>query len=163
VARSRIVAIAVAAFAAALPAPATALATSVARKPFLLAATAARFAPINTDIVRTGQRIHTALAGAGKKSDAQLARDFGALATATGSLARRVAAFGNLPHELTGLKRGLVGALGLAQRDLVDISKAARRHDVEAARSAEIALLNTHAPRVQRTRTALARRLGTSG
>jgi hypothetical protein len=98
------------------------------------------FRPLSRQIVALGDRVGTAIAQADERTDAQIEREFGALADELGRLGREVEGL-DAPDELAGTEEKLLVAMNEAERGLRGIERAAEAGDADAARQSTIELL----------------------
>lgn len=119
------------------------------------------YTPVNTSIRALGNQIGAALGAADKKTDDQLAVQFGKLATSTLAASSRVAEVNGAPTKLRGFQSRLSNALASAASDLGGIRNAALAHSAAKARAA-VKRLIASATRVKSARESLAKALGLS-
>lgn len=119
----------------------------------------AAYTPVNTSIRALGNQIGSALQTADRKTDAQLAVQFGTLATKTLAASSRVAELSGAPTKLRGFQSRLANALASAASDLGGIRNAALAQSVPKAQAA-LKRLVASATRVKSARDSLARALG---
>ena len=100
------------------------------------------FRGVNKRIVALGSEVGKAVNGASKKSDSQLADEFGKLSQRTGELAQDVDEL-DPPDKLKATTGQLGESLGDAKDALGDIQQAAAKHDATAARRAAIQLASS--------------------
>jgi hypothetical protein len=98
------------------------------------------FPPISRKIVSLGQQVGKAVQNAGRSTDRQLADDFGSYAQDLGDLRKQLDGL-HPPKDLADDQKRLVRAIGGVQGSLDDISRAARRKDPGAAKSATAELI----------------------
>ena len=124
---------------------------------------AASWKPVNAEVLAVGTVIQNAIKKAETKTDAQLARQFDAVAARTGAAADRVGDYTRLPRgPLRAQKTKLVNALLAAQVDLKKVANAARAHDGTAAGKAVTHLIQVVSPKVRDSRRAIAAAAGIS-
>jgi hypothetical protein len=123
---------------------------------------AASWKPVNADVLAVGTVIQSAIKKAEGKTDAQLARQFDAVAAQTGRVADRVSDYTRLPRSLRAQKAKLVDALLAAQLDLKKVANAARGHNGTAAGAAVKHLIQVVSPKVRDARRAIAAAAGIS-
>jgi hypothetical protein len=119
----------------------------------------AQFGPVNTQIKKIGTDIGTAINGAAKATDVQLAKSFAGLAQRAAASAGKVGKLEGATGANQITQRELQLALAKGAIDLAHISTAAGAHNANAARAATIALVKDSKPIVQ-ARTKLAKALG---
>lgn len=90
----------------------------------------------STEISAIGQDIGTTVSGAGEQTDAELQRQFTALADRTGKAASDVDALDPPNDDIQKTVDELSSALTKGQKDLESIASAAEASDADAARSA---------------------------
>ncbi len=98
------------------------------------------FRPLNGQITTLQRSIATTVQGASKKKDAQIAREFAALAQRTEALRGRVAGI-DTPANATDDRNDVARALGEAAKSLRGIETAAKRSDPAIARRATFQLI----------------------
>ncbi len=116
-----------------------------------LASSQREFRRLGTDIARD-------ITGAGSKTDAQLAKEFGGLATRAGQQAAQLAAL-TAPARYTRRMSSLVAGFHAIKADLSKISTAATDHDASSARTATRSLL-IDAAKIKTADTSLSKDLG---
>jgi hypothetical protein len=115
------------------------------------AASQQNFRRLGTDIVKD-------ITGAGKKSDAQLAKEFSTLATRAGQPSTQLAAL-QPPARYKSRMTSLVSGFHSLRGDLSKISTAATDHDASIAETATRSML-TDAAKIKTADTALSKALG---
>ena len=100
------------------------------------------FKPVNKRIVAMGSDVGKTVNGASKKTDKELADEFGTLSQRTGELAQDVDEL-DPPDDLKKTTDDLSESLGDAKDALGDIQEAASKHDATAARKATIQLVGS--------------------
>jgi hypothetical protein len=99
---------------------------------------------VNKQIVALGSDVGKTVNGASKKTDKELADEFGSLSKRTGDLAKDVDDL-EPPDDLQKTTDDLSKSLTDAQHSLADIQDAADKHDADAARKATIQLVTSSA------------------
>jgi hypothetical protein len=100
------------------------------------------FKAVNKQIVALGADVGKTVNGASKKTDKQLAAEFGTLSDRTGKLADDVDEL-EPPDDLQKTTDALGKSLTSAEDALGDIQTAAGKHDATAARKATIQLVGS--------------------
>ena len=103
------------------------------------------FGPINAQILALGRKVGTAVGTARGKGDVALADEFAALADQVGKQRKKLDDL-DPPDDVSSATEDLTSGLGKVEKDLRGISKAARGHDAEGARSSTEALVRDSAP-----------------
>jgi outer membrane murein-binding lipoprotein Lpp len=103
------------------------------------------FRPINGDIQALGGKVGNAVTTARGKSDVALADEFSGLADQVGAQRKKLDGL-DPPDDLESDTADMTSALGKVEKDLRGISKAARGHDAEGARSSTEALVRDSEP-----------------
>ncbi len=116
-----------------------------------LATTQQAFRKLGTDIAKD-------ITGAGTKTDTQLAKEFGGLATRAGQQATQLAAL-KAPARYTQRMTNLVAGFHAIKIDLAKISTAATQHDATSAETATRSLL-VDAAKIKTADTSLSKDLG---
>jgi hypothetical protein len=98
------------------------------------------FRPLNGEIVGVGEQVGTAIEEAGRKTDAQIERQFDRLADELGRLRRELQGL-EPPEDLAAIKTELEEAMRAAENALRGIEQAAAGSDAEAARQSTIELV----------------------
>lgn len=101
------------------------------------------------------------ITGAGNKTDAELATEFGGLAGRADQQASRLGAL-SVPAGYKQRMTSLVSGFHLITTDLAKIATAAKHHDVSSARTATRSLL-TDAAKIKTADTSLSKDLGLPG
>jgi hypothetical protein len=118
----------------------------------------AGFATSQKDFRKLGTDIAKDITGAGTKTDAELSKQFGGLATRADQQASRLAAL-TTPARYTKRVTTLVAGFHALKADLSKISTAATKHDASSAEGATRALL-TDAAKIKTADTSLSNDLG---
>jgi hypothetical protein len=121
----------------------------------------AGFAASQREFRKLGIDLAKDITRAGSKTDAQLAKEFGALAKRAGQQASQLAAL-KPPAKYTKRITRLVAGFRATQADLSKIATAATSHDASSAQSATRTLL-TDAARIKTADTSLSTDLGLPG
>jgi hypothetical protein len=116
------------------------------------------FVASQKDFRKLGTDIAKDIMGAGSKTDAELAKEFGGLATRAGQQASQLAAL-KAPAKYTRRVANLVAGFHGIKADLSKISTAATDHDASGGVSATRALL-TDAAAIKTADTSLSKALG---
>jgi outer membrane murein-binding lipoprotein Lpp len=103
------------------------------------------FRPINGDIQGLGRKVGNAVSSARGKSDVALANQFSGLADQVGEQRKKLDGL-DPPDDLKSDTDDMTSALRKVEKDLRGISKAARGHDAEGARSSTEALVRDSEP-----------------
>ena len=116
------------------------------------------FRPLNDELLAVGGNLATALDGVESKSDAALAKQFGALATRLEDVRKQIAAL-DTPADLKDESKALTDKLGATTSDVEKIAEAARENDAQAAAAATVQL-SSDAADVNKAQNKLARATG---
>lgn len=116
------------------------------------------FATSQKDFRKLGTDIAKDITGAGSRTDAQLATEFGGLATRADQQAGGLAAL-KAPPKYTKRMSSLVAGFHAIKADLSKISTAATHHDAKRAEAATRSLL-TDAAKIKTADTSLSKALG---
>jgi hypothetical protein len=119
----------------------------------------AAYAPLNAQIVKIGADIATAVNGADKETDAQLAKQFAGLANRTSAASLKVGKLRGATGAALTDQRKLQLALAAGAGDLAKIYQAAVLHSASKAKAATIALFDDSKP-IKSGRIALAKAVG---
>ena len=106
----------------------------------------AQFAPVNPQIKKIGADIGTAINGADKATDVQLAKAFAGLAQRAAASAGKVGKLKGATGANAITQRQLQLALAKGAIDLARIATAAAAHNANAAKAATIALIKDSKP-----------------
>ena len=118
------------------------------------------FASSHKDLGVLAAAIANDIKGAGSKSDKQLAKEFGALATRADQEATRLSGL-TVPAKYSKRVTTLVAGFHSVNADLTKIATAATKHDAASAQTAARAVL-IDAAKVKTTDTSLSKDLGLS-
>jgi hypothetical protein len=116
------------------------------------------FAAGQKEFRKLGTDIAQDITGAGNKTDAELATEFGALATRADQQASQLGAL-QAPAKYTQRMTSLVSGFHLIKTDLAKIATAAKTHNASGAEKATRALL-TDAAEIKAADTSLSKDLG---
>ena len=116
------------------------------------------YKPLNDQLLKVGSDLGTAAEGVESKSDAALARQFGALAKRLERVNGDIAAL-DTPDDLKDEAKALNKVIDTTTGDIEDIAKAARANDAQAAAAATLQL-STDAQEVNTAQNKLARATG---
>jgi hypothetical protein len=122
----------------------------------------AQFAPVNLQIKHIGDDIGTAINGAEKKNDVQIAKEFSGLAQRAAASSAKVGKLKGATGANALTQRELQLALAKGAIDLAQIATSAAAHNVKKVTAATTALYKDSTP-IRTMRAKLAKALGLPG